>query len=190
MARRLGILWIVDEVLMGFGRLGTWFGHQKYGKELKPDIMCMAKGLSSSQIPCGAVLVSKKIADFMDTMRWNHVSTFAGHPIAMVAAQANLEYMIENNIPEMSRKAGEYFGAALTELEKKHRTIGLVKGAGMFWQVELVKNRATREPFVPADRYTAFAGKGRQLDPTWGGGQCRVGIGRHGETSGAGVDGY
>jgi taurine--2-oxoglutarate transaminase len=158
MTRRLGIVWIVDEVLMGFGRLGTWFGHQKYGKDLQPDIMCMAKGLSSSQIPCGAVLVNKKIAAFMDTMRWNHVSTFAGHPIAMAAAQANLEYMIENNIPEMSRKAGEYFGAGLTELERKHKTVGLVKGAGMFWQVELVKNKATREAFIPEDRYTAFAG--------------------------------
>lgn len=158
MTRRLGILWIVDEVLMGFGRLGEWFGHQKYGKDLKPDIMCMAKGISSSSMPCGAVLVSKKIADFMDSMRWNHVSTFAAHPIAMAAAEANLEYMIENDIPRMAKKAGEYFGAGLAELEKKHKTVGLVMGAGMFWQVELVKNKATREPFIPDDRYTGFAG--------------------------------
>lgn len=66
MTRRLGILWIVDEVLMGFGRLGAWFGHQKYGKNLKPDIMTMAKGITSSQVPCGAVLVNKEIAQFMD----------------------------------------------------------------------------------------------------------------------------
>lgn len=158
MTRRLGILWIVDEVLMGFGRLGTWFGHQKYGKNLKPDIMTMAKGITSSQVPCGAVVVNKEIGDFMDKNRWNLVSTFAGHPIAMAAAQGNLEYMIENNIPEMGRKAGEYFGAKLKELEEKHKTVGLVAGAGMFWQVELVKNKETREPFVPADRYTAFAG--------------------------------
>lgn len=157
-SRRLGILWIVDEVLMGFGRLGTWFGHQKYGKDLKPDIMTVAKGITSSQIPCGAVIVNKEIADFMDAMRWNHVSTFAGHPIALAAAQGNLEYMIENNIPEMARKAGEYFGDKLKELEEKHKTVGLVAGAGMFWQVELVKNKETKEPFIPADRYTGFAG--------------------------------
>ncbi|MEL7563616.1 MAG: aspartate aminotransferase family protein [Dehalobacterium sp.] len=158
MTRRLGILWIVDEVLMGFGRLGKWFGHQKYGKDLKPDIMTVAKGITSSQIPCGAVIVNKEIAEFMDSMRWNHVSTFAGHPIALAAAQGNLEYMIENNIPKMAKKAGEYFGAKLKELEEKHKTVGLVAGAGMFWQVELVKNKETKEPFVPADRYTGFAG--------------------------------
>lgn len=158
MTRRLNILWIADEVLMGFGRLGTWFGYQKYGKQLKPDIMTMAKGLTSSQIPCGAVLVSKEIAAFMDNMRWNHVSTFSGHPIALAAAQGNLEYMIENNIPEMGRTAGEYFGSRLNELAEKHKTVGLVAGAGMFWQVELVKNKRTKEPFIAADRYTAFAG--------------------------------
>jgi taurine--2-oxoglutarate transaminase len=158
MTRRLGILWIVDEVLMGFGRLGTWFGHQKYGEHLKPDIMTIAKGLTSSQIPAGGVVLSKEIAEFMDSVRWNHVSTFSGHPIAMAAAQANLEYMMENDAPAMARKAGEYFGARLAELEEKHRTVGFVAGAGMFWQVELVKDKATREPFVAADRYTAFGG--------------------------------
>ncbi len=158
MTRRLGILWIVDEVLMGFGRLGTWFGHQKYGAELKPDLMTIAKGITSSQLPAGGVVLSKQIAAFMDSVRWNHVSTFSGHPIALAAAQANIEYMIENDIPEMSRKAGEYFGAALAELEKKHKTVGFVAGAGMFWQVELVRDKATREPFVAADRYTAFGG--------------------------------
>ena len=158
MKNRLGILWIVDEVLMGFGRMGTWFGHQKYGKQLKPDLMTIAKGLTSSQIPAGGVVLSREVAEFMDSVRWNHVSTFSGHPIAMAAAQANLEYMIENDIPEMGREAGEYFGAGLRELEAKHKTVGFVAGAGMFWQVELVKDKVTREPFIPADRYTAFGG--------------------------------
>jgi len=158
MARRLGILWILDEVLMGFGRLGTWFGHQYYGRDLKPDIMTIAKGITSSQIPAGGVVVGRQIADYLDSVRWNHVSTFAGHPIAMAAAQANIEYMIENDIPEMSRKAGEYFGARLKELEAKHETIGFIGGAGMFWQVELVRDRATREAFIPEDRYVSFGG--------------------------------
>ncbi len=158
MKQRLGILWIVDEVLMGFGRLGTWFGHQYYGRELKPDLMTIAKGLTSSHLPAGGVVVSKDIAAYMDTLRWNHVSTFAGHPVALAAAQANLEYMIENDIPEMAKKAGEYFGAGLAELEKKHPTIGFIGGAGMFWQVELVRDRETREAFIPDDRATRFGG--------------------------------
>ena len=120
--------------------------------------MTIAKGITSSQIPAGGVVVSKDIAAYMDSVRWNHVSTFAAHPIAMAAAQANIEYMIENDIPEMSRKAGEYFGARLRELEKAHKTVGFVAGAGMFWQVELVKDKETREAFIPEDRYTAFAG--------------------------------
>ncbi len=157
MTRRLGILWISDEVLVGFGRLGKWFGYMRY-PGIKPDIMTLAKGITSSHIPCGAVVVSKEIAEFMDSMRWNHVSTFSGHPIAMAAAQGNLEYMIENNIPDMAEKAGQYFGARLLELQEKHKTVGLVKGAGMLWQVELVKNKKTKEAFIPEDRYTSFSG--------------------------------
>jgi len=158
MKQRLGILWIVDEVLMGFGRLGTWFGHHYYGRDLKPDLMTIAKGLTSSQLPAGGVVVSNEIAAAMDELRWNHVSTFSGHPVALAAAKANLEYMLEHDIPEVAKKAGEYFGAGLRELEAKHPTVGFVAGAGMFWQVELVRDKATREPFVPADRYTAFGG--------------------------------
>lgn len=156
MKNRIGILWIVDEVMMGFGRLGTWFGYQRYGKDLRPDIITMAKGITSSALPCAGVVISKEISEFMDTIRWNHVSTFAGHPIAMAAAQGNIEYMIENNIPEVARKSGEYFEAELRELEKKHKTLGYIAGSGLFWQVELVKNKETREPFDPADRYTKF----------------------------------
>jgi taurine---2-oxoglutarate transaminase len=158
MTRRLGILWIVDEVLMGFGRLGTWFGYQKMGGgKVKPDIITVAKGLTSSAIGAGAVIVNKEIADFMDSVRWNHVSTFVGHPIAMAAAVANLKYLIKHKIPEKAAEKGEYFGAKLRELQDKHKSIGLVAGAGMFWQVELVKNKKTNEPFNQDDRNTAFA---------------------------------
>ncbi len=159
MTRRLGILWIVDEILMGFGRLGKWFGYMR-SQGVQPDIVTMAKGLSNSQIPCGAVVVSKEIAEFFDSMRWNHVSTFSGHPIAMAAACGSLEYMLENNLPEKAAKAGEYFGPKLLELQEKHKTVGLVKGDGMFWQVELVKNKETKEPFIAEDRYTTFSDDG------------------------------
>lgn len=161
MKNRLGIVWIVDEVLMGFGRLGEWFGHQADAvatRPVKPDMMTVAKGLTSSALPLGAVVVNKDIADFMDSIRWNHVCTFSGHPVCMAAAKHNLQYMMKNDIPGQAKEIGKYFRKGLAELEKKHRTIGMIAGAGMFWQLEIVKDRDTREPFVPEDRFTTFSG--------------------------------
>jgi taurine--2-oxoglutarate transaminase len=156
MRTRLGLVWIADEVLVGFGRTGTWFAYQKWG--VKPDILALGKGIVSSALPAGAVIVSKEIAEFMDRHRWLHVSTFSGHPLCMAAICANLEYMLENNLPEKARLAGEYFGQKLNELEAKHKTVGLVAGSGMLWQVELVKNKKTKEYFIPEDRNTDYSG--------------------------------
>ncbi|MEG2213689.1 MAG: aminotransferase class III-fold pyridoxal phosphate-dependent enzyme, partial [Clostridiales bacterium] len=159
MRDRLGILWIVDEVLMGFGRLGEWFGYQAMSNsKIKPDMITIAKGITSSALPLGAVIVNQKIADFMDSIRWNHVSTFAGHPIALAAAKANLNYMLKHDVPAQAKKSGIYFEAGLRNLAEKHKCIGLIAGKGMFWQMELVKNRQTREPFIKEDRFTTFNG--------------------------------
>ncbi len=144
--------------MMGFGRLGEWFGYQKYDKNIQPDFMTMAKGITSSALPLGAVLISKKMAQVMKKVRWNHVSTFSGHPIALAAAKANLQYMLQENIPAKAKSAGEYFGAGLQALADKYPCIGYIGGAGMFWQVELVRDKATREPFISVDRYTSFSG--------------------------------
>ena len=159
MKNRLGIIWIVDEVLMGFGRLGEWFGYQAMSdRPVKPDMITVAKGITSSALPLGAVIVSREIADFMDGMRWNHVSTFAGHPLPLAAAKANLNYMLETNLPAAAKKIGVYFKAGLEELAVKHKTIGLIAGEGMFFQLEIVKNKETREPFIKEDRFTTFSG--------------------------------
>ncbi len=158
MKNRLGILWICDEVLMGFGRLGKWFGHQYYSDEIYPDLMTTAKGLSSSSLPIGAVVIGDKIADYMAQIRWNHVSTFSGHPLAVAAAVANMKYLLKNDAPGKCAEAGEYFRAELLALQEKHKTIGLVAGAGMFWEVELVKNRETKEAFIPEDRFYQYQG--------------------------------
>lgn len=164
MKNRLGILWIVDEVLMGFGRLGEWFGYDAVSnRPVKPDMITLAKGLTSSALPLGAVVVSKDIADFMDSIRWNHVCTFAGHPVALAAAKANLNYMIKHDAPKVCKEVGEYFRGGMEDLQKKYKTIGLVAGMGMFWQVEIVKNRETREPFVKDDRFTTFTGDGSKF---------------------------
>lgn len=159
MKNRLGILWIVDEVLMGFGRLGEWFGHQAMSnRPVKPDMITCAKGITSSQLPLGAVIVNDKIAEYFDSIRWNYVSTFSGHPLALAASKANLEYMIKNDIPGQCKKAGEYFRAGMNALYEKHKTMGFVAGEGMFWQVELVKDKDTKEPFVKEDRNSYVSG--------------------------------
>lgn len=156
MTKELDIVWICDEVLTGFGRLGTWFAHQQYN--VKPDIMTMAKGLVNSALPAGGVVVSKEIAEFLDEWRWWHVGTFSAHPVAMAAVAANLEYMLEVSLPKMSQEAGEYFGPKLKALEESHKCVGLVAGRGMLWQVEIVKNKNTKERFAPVDRHTVYAG--------------------------------
>lgn len=153
MKNRLGILWIVDEVLMGFGRMGEWFGYQAMSeRSVKPDIITTAKGITSSALPLGAVIVNKEIGDYMDSIRWMHVSTFSGHPLPLAAAIANLKYMIAHDAPGQSKKAGEYFRSGLQKMYDKHPSIGLFAGKGMFWEVELVKNRETNEPFFEEDR--------------------------------------
>ena len=151
------ILWICDEVLVGFAKMGKWFAYQLFG-DLKPDIMTIAKGLVSSALPAGCVVVSKEIADFMGKYRWMHIGTFNAHPVCMAAVCANLEVMIEENAPEKAQKAGEYFGAKLEELKAKHKTVALVSGNGLLWTVELVKNRETNEKFIPQDRRIAYSG--------------------------------
>ena len=158
MTKELDILWIVDEVLTGFGRTGEWFAYQHYGVE--PDIVTMAKGLSSSTIPAGAVVVSKEIAEFMDQHRWETVSTYSGHPIAMAAVCANIEYMMEENLVDKAKAAGEYMKNKLLNLKEKHPTIGHVAGSGVLWIVELVKDEKNT-PFITLDRNTSH-----EVDPS------------------------
>ena len=151
------ILWICDEVLVGFGKMGKWFAHQLFG-DLKPDLMTMAKGISSSALPASGVAVSKEIAKFMGQYRWMNIGTFNAHPLSMAAVCANLEVMLEADAPKVSAKAGEYLEAKFKELEAKHKTMGAFSGAGVVWTVELVKNKKTRERFIPLDRRIGYGG--------------------------------
>ncbi|MBW4051017.1 MAG: aspartate aminotransferase family protein [Proteobacteria bacterium] len=155
MTRRLGILWLDDEVMTGFGRLGEWFGYEVY--DVTPDIMSVAKGLVSSAVPASGVVLSKEVAAFFDHWRFSTMSTFGSHPLAMAAVAANLQAMLEENILERVRKLGAHLGTRLQELEARHPSVGLVSGRGLMWAVELVKNKQTREPFVTVDRYSIYA---------------------------------
>ncbi len=151
------ILWHADEVLCGMGKMGKWFGHQLFG-DLKPDIMTLAKGVVSSAIPASCVVVNKEIADFMAKYRWMHCGTFNAHPIAMAAVCANLEVLLEADAPKLSAKVGEYLKARFDELQRKHKTVGRVTGAGVLWALDLVRDKKTMELFRPEDRHSAYSG--------------------------------
>lgn len=158
LTRDLGILWIDDEVLMGIGRLGSWFAYQAYGGAT-PDIMAVGKSISSSQLPVGGVVVSQEIAEFFRQNRWNTGGTFFAHPVVMAAVEANLDNMLQEGCIEKAIAVGQYLLPRLKDMEKRHKCVGQVSGRGCFWPVEMVKNRETREPFVKADRNTDAGGR-------------------------------
>jgi taurine---2-oxoglutarate transaminase len=155
LTKRLDVLWLDDEVMTGFGRLGEWFGYKVY--DVTPDIMAVAKGLSSSALPTAGVVLSKDVAAFFDGWRFSTMSTFGSHPLGMAAVCGNLEAMLEENILERVRELGSYLEGGLRDLQERHPCVGLVSGRGLMWALELVRNRETREPFVAVDRYSIYA---------------------------------
>ncbi|MEM3737172.1 MAG: aspartate aminotransferase family protein [Candidatus Bathyarchaeia archaeon] len=158
LTHNLGLLWIDDEVVCGFGRTGKWFAYQHYLPEVKPDIMILGKGLTSAQLPAAGVVVSKEIAKFFEDYRWWHVSTYGAHPIVMAVVAANIEAMLEDGVVDHAAKIGEYLGEGLRSLQDRHRCVGHVAGVGMFWTVEIVKDRDTKKPFIEEDRGALYTG--------------------------------
>ncbi len=142
------ILLIIDEVMSGFGRTGEWFGinHQP---QVKPDIICLAKGITSAYVPLGATAVSGKIASYFDdNVLWCGL-TNSSQTLGCAAAVANIEVYRRENLIERSRKMGEILNAELMKLKEKHLSIGEIRGIGLHFIIELVKNRETREPMSP-----------------------------------------
>ncbi len=139
--KEYGGLLIIDEIQCGFGRTGgKMFAIEHYGVE--PDIMTMAKGLANG-FPIGVFITDKKTASCFEGPS---VSTFGGNPVSAAAALANIEYLTENKIVENSRLMGEILKEKLLELKDKYDLIGDVRGRGLFWGLELVKDRKTKEP--------------------------------------------
>ncbi len=145
--KEYGVLHAADETICGYGRLGEWFGSQRYKYE--PDIITCAKGLTSGYQPMGAVLFGDRIADrLIETEHmFLHGITFGGHPIVAAAALRNLEIMEREGVIENVRQNEPYLRDQLLGLKERHEIIGDVRGAGFFWAMELVKNRATKETF-------------------------------------------
>jgi len=150
MTTRLGILWIDDEVIAGAGRTGKWWAYQHTGVE--PDIVATAKGLSSSAVPAGAVIVSKQISTYLDHGRWASVSTNSGHPLAMAAIAANIELVRDERILDNVTELGAVMGERLAKMVERHPSCAGVTGRGFAWALELV-NSETGERWSPADRW-------------------------------------
>jgi len=145
---RHGIMMICDEVMAGFGRCGEWFAFQKWG--VQPDLVCFAKGVNSGYIPLGGVVISDKVsATFRDRVYPGGL-TYSGHPLACASAVASINIFKEEGIIEHARSLGaDVIAPGLEKLKANHPSVGDVRGLGVFWAIELVKNRVTREPMVP-----------------------------------------
>ena len=143
-----GIVMVCDEVMSGFGRCGEWFAVDAW--EVTPDLITFAKGVNSGYVPLGGVAISDEIAATFDTRVYPGGLTYSGHVLACATAVASMNIFEEENILERSRHLGnEVFGPGLEELKAKHPSVGDVRGLGCFWAIELVKNRETKEMFVP-----------------------------------------
>lgn len=161
-ADKYGVLLIIDEVINGFGRAGSMFACEQWG--VVPDIMTVAKGLTSGYVPMGAAIASQKIVQRFEASSGreaglNHVLSFGGHAVAAAAALKNIEILKREKLVENSREMGQYLLDGLNEL-RKLPLVGDVRGRGLLAAVELVRDKTTREPFRPQDqmanRITAY----------------------------------
>ncbi len=145
---RYGIVWIADEVMCGFGRTGKWFAYEHFGAE--PDLITFAKGSNSGYVPVGGVVISDPIAATFDDRVFPGGLTYSGHPLAAASIVASIDAMKEEGIVENAARIGEdVLGPGLRELADRHPVIGEVRGLGVFWALDLVTDRATREPLAP-----------------------------------------
>ncbi len=142
---KYGILLIVDEVMSGFGRTGKWFGIDNY-PGINPDIMTMAKGLTSGYVPLGATIVSEEIGKYFDTHAMMVGGTYSSHTLACAAALACIQVYEEEGLIDRAATMGPVLERGLRDLQAEHPSIGEVRGTGLFYVMELVKNRGTREP--------------------------------------------
>ena len=141
-----GILMICDEVMVGWGRTGKMFAFENF--DVKPDIVTFAKGVTCGYVPLGGVVVSKEIAEYFDDNLLSCGLTYSGHPLACAAGVACVNYYEEANILENVNKVGKVLGEKLEEFKAKHPCVGDVRYIGLFSAIELVKDKATKEPMV------------------------------------------
>ena len=142
--RKYGILLIADEVMTGFGRTGEWFACNHW--KLEPDIMTLAKGITSGYVPLGATIMSAEIADYFEDHPWVHGHTYTGHALAAAAGNAVISVYENEGLIENSRQVGTYLLERARTLMERHPSVGDVRGKGLFVGVELVRSRSTKAP--------------------------------------------
>lgn len=146
LSEKYGFLTIDDEVMSGFGRTGKWFGIDNHG--VVPDIMCMAKGITSAYLPLGGIMVSEEIAKSFDDKPLPLGLTYSAHPVSIAAANAVIKIYEEENLIENAAEMGKYIGVKMCEMMGKHPSIGDFRNTGLLGCIELVKNRETKEPMA------------------------------------------
>jgi taurine--2-oxoglutarate transaminase len=144
---KYGILMIADEVMSGFGRTGKWFAIQHW--DVTPDLMTMAKGLTSAYAPLGCVGMKAEIAAHFNEHVFQSGLTYNAHPICMAAAIANIEVLRDEHLVENSAAMGPVLHRMLCDLGETHPSVGEVRNLGLFGIIELVRNRQTKEPMAP-----------------------------------------
>jgi taurine---2-oxoglutarate transaminase len=149
LTRKHDTLLIADEVMSGWGRIGEWFAVNHWN--VTPDILTTAKGITGAQIPLGLTATTAAVHDAFRENYFPHGHTYEAHPLTLAPAVAAIDEYRRLNLLEKSRKDGEYLLARLREIQERHPSVGEVRGLGLFAAVELVKNRATREPFNTED---------------------------------------
>jgi len=162
---KYGALWIADEVMAGFGRTGDWFAWQNpvfNAEGVKPDLVTFAKGVNSGYVPVGGVIIPGWIAAEFEERVFPGGLTYSGHPLAMASIVAAITAMSEEGIVEHARRIGdEVLGPGLGALAERHPIIGDLRGLGVFWALDLVVDRSTKEPISPT---TASALKAALLE--------------------------
>jgi taurine--2-oxoglutarate transaminase len=142
-----GILMIADEVMAGFGRTGKWFAVEHWN--VVPDLLTMAKGLTSSYLPLGAVGIRHHIAQYFQDKVFYGGLTYNSHPMGCAAALATIAVYEEDHLIDNAEKMGKVLKTLLSELAAKHRSVGAVRSIGLFGIVELIRKRTTKEPMAP-----------------------------------------
>jgi taurine--2-oxoglutarate transaminase len=143
--REHDVFLVADEVMSGWGRTGEWFAVDNW--KVKPDVLTTAKGITGAYAPLSLTATNQTLADFFDDHYFAHGHTYEAHPLTLAAGVAAIEEYQEKNLVTRSKSLGDHLGKRLNELFLRHASVGDVRGLGLFWAVELVKNRKTKEPF-------------------------------------------
>lgn len=162
--QRHDVLLIADEVMSAWGRTGSWFAVDHWN--VRPDLLTTAKGITGAQIPLGLTATTPAVHDAFQEVYFPHGHTYEAHPLTLAPGVAAIGEYRRLGLIEKSRKDGEYLLARLREIQARHRSVGEVRGLGLFAAVELVKNRKTREPFNTAD--DKLAGRPLLIDQVTG----------------------